>query len=76
MNLEQKLRQLKQASGSRDRDKELEQTLEYLRRLETPQPTRKLPAQRFAKGIEEYVKGEVLKNSRGEIGRASCRERV
>ncbi len=67
MNLEQKLRQLKQASGSRDRDKELEQTLEYLRRLENPQPTRKLPAQRFAKGIEEYVKGEVLKNSGGEF---------
>jgi hypothetical protein len=67
MNLEQKLRQLKQASGSRDRDKELEQTLEYLRRLENPQPTRKLPAQRFAKGIEEYVEGVVLKNSRGEF---------
>ncbi len=67
MNLEQKLRQLKQASGSRDRDKELEQTLEYLRRLENPQPTRKLPAQRFTKGIEEYVKGEVLKNSGGEF---------
>jgi uncharacterized protein YprB with RNaseH-like and TPR domain len=67
MTLEQKLRQLKQASGSRDRDKELEQTLEYLRRLENPQPTRKLPAQRFAKGIEEYVEGEVLKNSRGEF---------
>jgi hypothetical protein len=67
MNLEQKLRQLKQASGSRDRDKELEQTLEYLRRLENPQPTRKLPAQRFAKGIEEYVEGEVLKNSGGEF---------
>jgi hypothetical protein len=67
MNLEQKLRQLKRASGARDRDKELEQTLEYLRRLENPQPTRKLPAQRFAKGIEEYVEGEVLKNSRGEF---------
>ncbi len=67
MTLEEKLRQLKQASGSRDRDKELEQTLEYLRRLENPQPTRKLPAQSFAKGIEEYVEGEVLKNSRGEF---------
>jgi len=67
MNLEEKLRQLKQASGSRDRDKELEQTLEYLRRLENPQPARKLPAQRIAEGIEEYVEGEVLKNSRGEF---------
>src|SRR5271157_3995164 len=67
MTLDEKLRQLKQASGSRDRDKELEQTLEYLRRLETPQPTRKLPAQRFAKGIEEYVDGEVVKNPSGEF---------
>ena len=67
MNLEQKLRQLKQDSASRDRDKELEQTLEYLRRLENPPPGRKLPAQRFAKGIEEYVEGEVVKNSRGEF---------
>ena len=67
MNLEEKLRQLKRASKSRDRDKELEQTLEYLRRLENPQSTRKLPAQRFAKRIEEYVEGEVLKNSGGEF---------
>jgi uncharacterized protein YprB with RNaseH-like and TPR domain len=67
MTLDEKLRQLRRASGARDRDKELEQTLEYLRRLENPQPTRKLPAQRFAKGIEEYVEGEVLKNSRGEF---------
>jgi hypothetical protein len=67
MNLDEKLRQLKRASGSRDRDKELEQTLEYLRRLENPPAARKLPAQRFAKGIEEYVEGEVVKNSSGEF---------
>jgi len=67
MTLDEKLRQLKRASATRDRDKELEQTLEYLRRLENPPSTRKLPAQRFSKGIEEYVEGEVVKNSRGEF---------
>jgi hypothetical protein len=67
MTLEEKLRQLKRASGARDRDKELEQTLAYLRRLENPPSARKLPAQRFAKGIEEYVEGQVVKNSRGEF---------
>jgi hypothetical protein len=67
MTLDEKLRQLKRASGTLDRDKELEQTLEYLRRLENPPSARKLPAQRFAKGIEEYVEGEVVKNSRGEF---------
>jgi hypothetical protein len=67
MTLEDKLRQLKRASSARDRDKELEQTLEYLRRLENPPSTRTLPAQRFSKGIEEYVEGEVVKNSRGEF---------
>ena len=51
MNLEDRLRQLKRASGTRDRNKELEQTLEYLRRLENSPSTRKLPAQRFAKGV-------------------------
>ncbi|MGA2075179.1 MAG: ribonuclease H-like domain-containing protein [Terriglobia bacterium] len=67
MNLDDKLRRLKQASGTRDRDKELERTLEYLRRLEKPEPARKLPAQRFPKGIEEYVDGEVVRNSSGEF---------
>ena len=67
MTLDDKLRQLKHASVSRERDEQLEQTLEYLRRLENPFSTRKLPAQRFAKGIEEYVEGEVVKNSRGEV---------
>ena len=67
MTLDDKLRQLKRASGTRDRNKDLEQTLEYLRRLENPPSARKLPAQRFAKGIEEYVEGEVTKNSSGEF---------
>jgi hypothetical protein len=67
MTLDEKLRQLKRASGTRDRDKDLEQTLEYLRCLENPLSARKLPAQRFAKGIEEYVEGEVVKNPRGEF---------
>jgi uncharacterized protein YprB with RNaseH-like and TPR domain len=67
MNLDDKLRWLKQASGTRDRNKELERTLEYLRRLEKPEPARKLPAQRFPKGIEGYVDGEVVKNSSGEF---------
>jgi hypothetical protein len=70
MNLDEKLRQLKRDSGTRDRDKALEQTLEYLRRLENLPPARKLPAQRFAKGIEEYVEGEVLKNACGEFFQA------
>jgi len=67
MTLDEKLRQLKRASGIRDRDKELEQTLAYLRRLENPPSTRTLPAKRFAKGVEEYVEGQVMKNSRGEF---------
>jgi hypothetical protein len=67
MNLDDKLRQLQRESGTRDRNKELERTLEYLRRLEKPESARKLPAQRFAKGIEEYVDGEVVKNPSGEF---------
>ena len=67
MNLEEKLRQIKKASGTRDRDRELEQTIEYLRRLEHPPAAPKLPARRFAKGIEEYVDGEVSKNPWGEF---------
>jgi uncharacterized protein YprB with RNaseH-like and TPR domain len=67
MNLDDKLRRLQRESGTRDRSKELERTLEYLRRLEKPEPARKLPAQRFPKGIEEYVDGEIVKNSSGEF---------
>jgi uncharacterized protein YprB with RNaseH-like and TPR domain len=66
MNLEQKLRQLRRAAKPRDPDRELEQTLEYLRRLEQPSGPRPLPAQRVAKGIEEYVEGELARNDCGE----------
>jgi hypothetical protein len=66
VNLDQKLRQLKKASKPRDLDRELEQTLEYLRRLEQLPSPRKLPAQRVPKGIEEYVEGAVARNDWGE----------
>jgi hypothetical protein len=66
MNLDQKLRQLKKASAPRDPDRELEQTLEFLRRMEKPPEPRPLPAQRAAKGIEEYVEGVLEKNDLGE----------
>ncbi len=66
MNLEQKLRLLKKASKPRDAGRELDQALEYLRRLDQPPERRPLPAQRAAKGIQEYVEGAVAKNSLGE----------
>ena len=66
MNLDQKLRQLKKASQPRDPDRELEQTLEFLRRMDKPPEPRQLPAQRMAKGIEEYVEGVLEKNDLGE----------
>jgi uncharacterized protein YprB with RNaseH-like and TPR domain len=66
VNLDQKLRQLKKASQPRDPDRELEQTLEFLRRMEKPPEPRPLPAQRAAKGIEEYVEGVLEKNDLGE----------
>jgi hypothetical protein len=66
MTLEEKLRQLKKASAPRNLDRDLEQTLEYLRRLGKPPEPRKLPAQRAAKGIEEYVEGELARNDFGE----------
>ena len=66
MNLDEKLRQLKKAAKPRDPDRELEQTLEYLRRLEQPSGPRPLPAQRAAKGIEEYVEGALARNDWGE----------
>jgi uncharacterized protein YprB with RNaseH-like and TPR domain len=65
MTLDEKLRQLKKASVPRDPDRDLEQTLSYLRRLEQPPEPRVLPAQRAAKGIEEYVEGELAKNDLG-----------
>jgi len=66
MNLDQKLRALKKASQPRDPDRELAQTLEFLRRMEKPPEPRKLPAQRVSKGIEEYVEGVLQKNDLGE----------
>jgi len=65
MKLEEKLRLLKQAAAKSSRDLELERQLEYLRRRE--QVPRKLPAQRVAKGIEEYVDGRVETNAWGEF---------
>jgi uncharacterized protein len=64
MNLEEKLRELKKASRKTVRENALEQQLEYLRRLE--QRSRKLPAQRMPRSIEEYVDGEVCSNDCGE----------
>jgi hypothetical protein len=64
MNLEQKLAQLKKAAGKSLREADLERQLEYLRRMEDhPRP---LPAQRVARGIEEYVEGRVETNAAGE----------
>jgi len=74
MTLDQKLRLLKRQSrqeGTRDRDRELARTLEYLRRLTVPPTPRKLPAQRAPKGIEEYVDGEIRENAFGPFFLAS-----
>jgi hypothetical protein len=74
MTLQEKLRLLKRQSrqsGTRDRDRELERTLEYLRRLTAPPVPRKLPAQRVPKGIEEYVDGEIAENAFGQVFRTS-----
>jgi len=74
MTLQEKLRLLKREArqgGTRDRDRELARTLEYLRRLTVPPTPRKLPAQRAPKGIEEYVDGEIRKNAFGPFFLAS-----
>ena len=66
MDLEDKLRQLKRETERRRRNEELERTLKFLRRLQ--QPARKrLPAERVAKSIEEYVEGTIEKNDWGEF---------
>jgi uncharacterized protein len=65
MNLEEKLRQLRKAAQATERHRELARQLEYLRRLE--QRPKMLPAQRVAKSIEEYVEGQVKRNSAGEF---------
>jgi uncharacterized protein YprB with RNaseH-like and TPR domain len=66
MNLDQELKLLKKLAQPRDPDRELEQTLEYLRRLGQPPEPRQLPAQRAAKGIEEYVEGVLEQSDWGE----------
>jgi uncharacterized protein YprB with RNaseH-like and TPR domain len=66
VNLDQKLRALKKASAPREPNREIEQALDFLRRMEKPPEPRPLPAQRAAKGIEEYVEGVLEKNDLGE----------
>lgn len=65
MNLEEKLRRLKQATTRPTDDSELERALQYLGRLE--QSPKRLPAQRMPKGVEEYIDGKTEKNSWGEF---------
>jgi uncharacterized protein YprB with RNaseH-like and TPR domain len=65
MNLEKKLRALRQAASKPQEDSDLAQQLEYLRRME--QTPKKLPAQRVAQGIEHYVDGSVESNAHGEF---------
>src|ERR1051326_1572895 len=62
MNLEEKLRQLKQAAQKSTREIALERQLEYLRRLQAP---KELPAQRAPRGIEAYVEGRLEENTWG-----------
>jgi len=69
MNLEEKLRELKQAAGKTVRENALERQLEYLRRLE--QRPRKVAAQELPRGVEHYVEGEVCSNDRGQYFLAS-----
>jgi uncharacterized protein len=65
MNLEEKLRQLKQATQPTARDQDLLRQLEYLRRLESG--PKRLPTHRAAKGVDEYVEGQVERNPAGEF---------
>jgi uncharacterized protein len=62
MNLEEKLRQLKQAAQKSTREIALERQLEYLRRMQAP---KELPAQRAPRGIEAYVEGRLEENTWG-----------
>jgi uncharacterized protein len=66
MNLEEKLRQLKDAAKSRARNSQLDEALAYLQRVGQAS-RRPLPAERFSKGIEEYVEGCVQSNGCGEF---------
>ncbi len=65
MNLQEKLRELKQSSQKTIREDALERQLEYLRRLD--QRPRKLSAERAPQGVEHYVEGEVCSNDCGEF---------
>jgi uncharacterized protein len=67
MNLEEKLRQL-QVACKNERDASLERQLEHLCRPE--KMPRQLPAQRFPKGIEEYVEGRIERRNGSEFFRA------
>jgi uncharacterized protein YprB with RNaseH-like and TPR domain len=68
MNLEEKLQQLKRAAQKSSSEEELERQLEYLARVEArAMGGFSLPAQRAAKGIEEYVDGRVEQNAIGDF---------
>jgi uncharacterized protein len=65
VNLQEKLCALKKSSEQPRQDSDLARQLEYLRRVEPVQ--KKLPAQRAAKNIEEYVEGSFGENKFGEF---------
>ena len=69
MNLEEKLRELKQAAGKTVREDSLERQLEYLQRLE--RRPKRVSAQQAPRGVEHYVDGEVCTNDRGQYFLAS-----
>ena len=64
MNLEEKLRELKQAASKTLREDSLERQLEYLRQLE--QRPKRVTAQSVPHGVEHYVDGKVCANDRGQ----------
>src|SRR5215472_13977878 len=67
MDLEEKLRQLRQAASKTSAERELERQLANLQRLETrTQAMRILPAERVPYGIAVYVEGSVESNAHGE----------
>ncbi|MGH9404815.1 MAG: ribonuclease H-like domain-containing protein [Terriglobia bacterium] len=64
MNLEEKLRQLKNAAKKSGAEAELERQLDYLRRLNGG--FKPLPAERVPCRIEEYVQGQTYRLPAGE----------
>jgi uncharacterized protein len=64
MNLEEKLRELKQAASKSLHEDALERQLEYLRKLE--RRPKRVSAQRVPHGVEHYIDGEICSNDRGE----------